>query len=262
MAQHKTEAFLLRQVDYGETTKIFTLLSRDAGKLSVIAKGVKRPKSKMGGALEPILRGEFSYYRREGANMGTLSRGEVLDGYEYLRSDLARLSLASLFAECVILSGEADSHSGEVYDCLAHFLSTLERAANPVAHTAQYLLKFLALLGFRPELRICTVCGRKAESFPGVRSSRGGVVCGRCVSREPVTFPLDKGLLNALRASQQMDYERLATLKMSAAQANQALRLMVQLLREHLESDLKSYGFLESMVLRPAKSESARKKEK
>ncbi|MFH0794388.1 MAG: DNA repair protein RecO [bacterium] len=194
--------------------------------------------------------------------MGTLSGAEVLDSYEYLRGDVARFGLASLFAECVVLSGEADSHSKKVYNCLGHFLATLESAANPVAHTAQYLLILLELLGFRPELEICTVCGRKAESFPGVRSSRGGVVCPRCVSREPVTFPLDKGLLKALRASQRMDYTRLSTLKMSAAQANQALRLMVQLLREHLESELKSYKFLESMVLRNSKSATTRKTEK
>jgi len=96
---YKTHAIVLKRINLGEADKILTLYTPNLGKLSAIAKGVRRPKSKMGGHLELLT--HCSLMLARGQNLDIITQSETISSFLPLRDDLWRSSLALYAAELV-----------------------------------------------------------------------------------------------------------------------------------------------------------------
>jgi DNA repair protein RecO (recombination protein O) len=176
----KSEAVVLRSMRYGEADRILHLYTPDRGRLSAIAKGVRRSKSRFGGRLEPYFRLRLVLYEGR-SDLLTVTSAETLDGHPRLREHAGALDGAARACDAVgRLFGDGEPHRG-VYHLLANQLALLD--AQPALATRAgalaFRLKLLLAAGFAPQLAACASCG-DAEHIVGFSCAAGGVVCPAC----------------------------------------------------------------------------------
>lgn len=174
-------AIVLRRVDYKESSYLLTLFSRELGKLSAIARGAKRKNSKIGNLAELLAEVNLNL---TGGSMGTIRDGKVIHLHEGLRTSLEKMYLAHIMVECCDKTTWEGATEERLYDLLAKSLNTLEKTAVPLRITNAFLLKWVSMLGFLPELFHCCHCGRRADE--GIfLLEEGGFVCEDCPATRP-----------------------------------------------------------------------------
>src|SRR4051812_14461356 len=186
----KTEAIVLRSIRYGEADRILHLYTPTRGRISAIAKGVRKTKSRFGGRLEPFFR--LNLLLHEGrSDLMTVTGAETVAGFPRLREDARSLDGAARACEAVArVFDDGDPHQG-VFHLLANQLALLD--ADPAratrANALAFRLKLLLAAGFAPHLASCASCGER-EHLVGFSRAAGGGACGAC---EASSFPLDQG---------------------------------------------------------------------
>jgi DNA repair protein RecO (recombination protein O) len=180
----KTEAVVLRSMRYGEADRILHLYTPGRGRVSAIAKGVRRARSRFGGRLEPFFRLHIELHEGRGELL-TVTGAQTIDGYARLRGDARALDSAARACDAVgRLFETSESHPG-VFNLLCRQLSLLdERVAGPRAMSGwsaglAFRLKLLLAAGLAPQLGACASCGER-EHLVGFSGAAGGVVCSAC----------------------------------------------------------------------------------
>jgi DNA repair protein RecO (recombination protein O) len=176
----KTEAIVLRGIRYGEADRVLHLYTPERGRVSAIAKGVRRAKSRFGGRLEPFFRLNLVLYQGR-SDLMTVTSAETIAGHPRLREHAGAIDGAARACDAVgRLFGDGEPHSG-VYHLLSNQLALLdggpERATR--ANALAFRLKLLLAAGFAPHLASCASCG-EPEHLVGFSGAAGGVVCGAC----------------------------------------------------------------------------------
>ncbi len=184
----KTEAVVLRSIRYGEADRILHLYTPHQGRLSAIAKGVRRASSRFGGRLEPFFRLRIELHEGRGELM-TVTGAQTVSGHPRLRSNAGALDAAARACDAVgRLFETGEPHPG-VFNLLCHKLSLLD--GDPTGATRAsalaFRLKLLHAAGLAPQLSACAGCG-EADHLVGFSGAAGGVVCGGC---EASAFPLE-----------------------------------------------------------------------
>jgi DNA repair protein RecO (recombination protein O) len=181
---------VLRSIRYGEADRILHAMSADHGRLSAIAKGVRRTKSRFGGRLEPLMRVHLELHLSRSGDVHTVTGADVVDPYRRLRTDAAALDAAARACDAVgRLFDDGDPHRG-VYHLLANELALLDARPEHAgrANALAFRLKLLLAAGFAPQLAACASCGER-EHLAGFSGAAGGVVCTAC---EAGAFDLDQ----------------------------------------------------------------------
>lgn len=182
MALVTTPATILKTYEYSETSKILRLLTRDHGLCSVIAKGARRPRSRFGGLLEPFTDGVATFYSKEGRELHTLSEFELRRERQALSRNLARYAGAGLITEVALRFAS----SGPDRELFARLRGGLDRLLDESGDIETAILeemwKFVACLGFAPQLETCAICDREAPPGEGVGFdlAGGAMICERC----------------------------------------------------------------------------------
>lgn len=180
MPLFRTEGIVLRSRDLGEYDRLVTLFTRDLGKLTAVARGARRIRSRFGGALELFTWGEAVGFEREGRDLLRLDHFDVRRSFSRLREDLERLGQGARMIEAVgRLTAERDPHPA----CFALLLRALRasEAGPPARVQLAFTLRLLDLTGHRPRLDRCVGCGRPiGTSTLAFDPSQGGLLCARC----------------------------------------------------------------------------------
>ena len=176
----RTEAIVLRSIRYGEADRILHLYTPDRGRLSAIAKGARRARSRFGARLEPFF--HIRAVLHEGrSELLTVTGVDTIAAHRRLREQAATLDAAARACDAVSRLFETTDPHPEVFRLLANELGLLEsdpahgRPGNGLA----FRLKLLLVAGIVPQLAACAVCG-ETEHLSGFSGAAGGVVCNAC----------------------------------------------------------------------------------
>jgi len=183
----RTEAIVLRSIRYGEADRILHLYTPAYGRLSAIAKGARRAKSRFGARLEPFF--HVRAVLREGrGDLYVVTAVDTVAAHAGLRNHAATLDAAARACDAVARMFETGDPHPEVFTLLANELALLASGAEHAgpANGLAFRLKLLLAAGVVPQLGSCTSCG-ELEHLSGFSASAGGVVCGSC---EAAAFPL------------------------------------------------------------------------
>jgi DNA repair protein RecO (recombination protein O) len=195
----KTEAIVLRSLRYGEADRILHVYTPQLGRVSAIAKGVRRARSRFGGRLEPFFRLQLDLHEGRGELL-TVTGAQTVEAYPRLRSDARALDAAARACDAVgRLFETGEPHPG-VFNLLCRRLSLLDAGAGTASGRPDALafrLKLMLAAGLAPQLGACAGCGER-EHLVGFSGAAGGVVCGACWTETSsdgtfpvVSFPLD-----------------------------------------------------------------------
>ena len=190
----RTEGVVLRSIRYGEADRIVHLYTPRRGRVSAIAKGARRTRSRFGGRLEPFFRLELMLHEGR-SELLTVTAAETITGHPRLRTDARALDAAARACDAVARLFDTDEAHPAVYNLLCHELALLDARAG--AHSAAeaihanqlaFRLKLLLAAGLAPQLGACASCGAH-EHLTGFSGAAGGVACAAC---EANSFPLDE----------------------------------------------------------------------
>ncbi len=186
----KTEAVVLRSMRYGEADRILHLYSASRGRVGAIAKGVRRPRSRFGGRLEPFFRLDLLLHEGRGELL-TVTSVATVDGYPRLRSSGPALAAGARACDAVLRLLDSAEPNPPAYNLLCRYLGMLDAPstrATALESELSFRLKLALAAGFAPELASCAHCG-EAEHIVGFSGAAGGVVCAGC---EAGSFPLSE----------------------------------------------------------------------
>jgi DNA repair protein RecO (recombination protein O) len=186
---------VLRSIRYGEADRILHVYTPHRGRVSAIAKGVRRARSRFGGRLEPFFRLRLELHEGR-SELLTVTGAQTVEGYPRLREDARALDAAARACDAVGRLFETPEPHPGVFNLLCRKLALLdEQSATPDrssrAGALQFRLKLLLAAGLAPQLQGCTCCGER-EHLVGFSGAAGGVVCGTCwpISDRSASFPL------------------------------------------------------------------------
>jgi DNA repair protein RecO (recombination protein O) len=185
----KTEAIVLRSIRYGEADRILHLYTPGHGRLSAIAKGARRSRSRFGARLEPFF--HIRAVLHEGrSELLTVTGADTVSAHGAVRDHASTLDAAARACDSVARLFETSDPHPEVFGLLVNELSLLnaDPAQARTANGLAFRLKLLLAAGIVPQLAACALCG-ETEHLGGFSGAAGGVVCSSC---EGGSFPLEE----------------------------------------------------------------------
>ncbi|KPK63179.1 hypothetical protein AMJ83_08010 [candidate division WOR_3 bacterium SM23_42] len=180
----RCRGLILKTTPFKESSLIASVLTDISGKVQLLAKGVRRPKSKICGAMEPFNLDEIIYYKREFKEMYNLSDAVVIDDFEQIRNVPKKVNAALVLCEFYNKTVPPEDVNAEAFSLLLNFLKTLEKSDTTDARSLAvgFLVKALSGSGVMPHLENCVCCrGPVAKNNGKIEFSisAGGIVCHR-----------------------------------------------------------------------------------
>jgi len=252
MRNLRTDALILRAVDFGESDRIVHLLTPETGRITAIAKGAKRSVKRFAGTLDFFNHLRVQMVRRRPHEMARLEQARLVRTFDALRTRPKSFALGCYLLELLdrlAPEGGAPVELARLFRFALEALATLERHEPDTRLRTLLELCALDALGLRPELRRCVRCGRDVTG-PAVGFSvpDGGPVCGGCAAGATDLLPIHLGTLRALEQSMRLGLARADRLALPPAALEEARRVVGRFERFHVGVELRSQRFLEQQL--------------
>lgn len=237
------EGIVLRRRTFAEADRILVIFTRDQGKLSVLARGVRRAKARNAAGLDLLTRSELLLI--PGRSMAVLAQARAV-GLPWPGSDIVRTACGGVLAELVDATIEENHPDPELYQLIAE---TRERMADLSGDARLELalssFQIATLGGYLPELRRCAICGEELQDREGgFLPAMGGMVQGECRTAQPGALPCSAPALRVLRRMEAGDRTMLRRLRWSEPLRDEVEAILLAHLEHHLDKPLKSARIL------------------
>jgi len=239
----KVEGIVLRHRDWGESDRMLTLFTRELGKVQALAKGVRKPRSRKAGHVEPFSRATLLLAR--GRSFFILTQAEAVNIHSALRENLILLGYASYVVELLDRFTHEEEQQNLFYRLLANTLTRLNRGDDPNLVARYYEIRTLDFVGFRPQLMTCAQC--KVGILPEdqfISGSQGGALCPNCGRASREARPIAMQALKYLRHFQRSNYKNASRAKIPEDVYAEIENLTYYYLTYVLERGLNSSAFL------------------
>ena len=243
--EYQTEAIIIKKTKLGEADSILTFYTPHLGKIQGFARSLRKPKSKMAGHLELLTHSMVSLAR--GRNLDTIIGAQTIDSFLPLKTDLDLTSYALYVIELVNQFTAEHIENNSLFELLMQTLEQLCEASEETVLRG-FELHLLDTSGYRPQLQQCVVC--RSPLQPVVNSSSpilGGMLCPACGRTQALAIPLSVDAQKVLRLLQGDDYNMISRLRVPADLHNEIHAVMRSYLRYHLEREVKSAAWLDSI---------------
>lgn len=267
---YSSEAIVLKRRDLGEADRVVTLFTPYKGKFHAVAKGARRPVSKLAGHLELLSRSQLQLAL--GRNLDIITQAEVRENFLRLRSELWHMTCGFYLAELVDRFVEERVQHTDIYTLLLETLRYLDADAGALAQQSTqadgeaapqingktslllryFELHLLSAVGYAPSLHHCASCA--SELLPqenGFKASLGGVLCPQCSHLWERHLSING--FKVLRYLQEKSWREAARVRLNAALQAELEAVTHSLLHFHLERDLKTWSFLDMLNQPPAR---------
>lgn len=180
MPAYPLRALVLRKTKLGETDLILTLLSEDGRQVRAVAKGVRKPGSRFGGRLEPY--SVVDLLLHTGRSLEVVTEARTVNAHGTLREDLDLSAAAAVVVDLLDKIAVEGQTEPRLFGLAEATLCAFEGSAHNAipALVVAYLLKALAMHGYRPELESCVACAGELSHGMGFSLSQGGSLCAGC----------------------------------------------------------------------------------
>jgi len=179
----KVEGIIISERDYGETSKIINVITKEYGIIGMMAKGSKSIKSSLRSVTGKLTYGYFHiYYKQDKLSM--LSCVDIINNFKNIKTDIEKISYASFLLD---LSEQVirQNNSADIYDLLINGLLKINEGFDPLVVTNIIELQYLDFLGVMPIIDRCSICG-STNSIATLSAHRGGYICNSCLKNDKI----------------------------------------------------------------------------
>ncbi|MBR0206934.1 MAG: DNA repair protein RecO [Clostridia bacterium] len=253
MADLTLRGMVIRTVDYRDNDRILTLFTAEQGRVDAKARNCRKATSPLLACTQPFTYGEYQLFCHK--NKYIVDQGEVLESFYPLREDVERFAAAALCTGLCLEGVQAEESSADVFSLLYHTLSFLTYGDNdPGDLAACFLIRFLSLVGFRPAITHCAVCGRDLREDPILRflPDKGGAVCAACA---PVGRRIGKTALEAMRRMLLLDDDQIGRVKLKTPLRDEILSQLLPYATWYLPGIEKAAALFTSLHMPPRAAE-------
>ncbi|HEY2004483.1 MAG TPA: DNA repair protein RecO [Candidatus Saccharimonadia bacterium] len=238
MPTYQTTGIVIGRTNFGEADRIVRFLTPEHGKVSAVAKGVRKIKSRAAGHLE--LFGEVSLMLATGRNLDVVTSARLIWYPHRLSTAHIDLGLAFVMATAADRLTEPGQGSYKLYETLREAVHALENSGASPTLELWFKLRLLDNLGYRPELTACTLCGRHdASTDYYFDPARGGITCAADASA--TARPISQAAIKLWRLLSDYPYATVSSIADAPTLATQTLEFCDQFYEHHLGRAFRPY---------------------
>lgn len=230
---------VLKNKPYKDNDMLVWIYTHDYGKLAMVAKGVKKIKSKNAPSCQTLTLSEFTLIPRVG--LSKLIKGSPLNYYRHIKEDIILEAYASYFIEFVYKFAQDNDPNKEIYDNLLLAFNCLEEGYNPKLVYLLFNAFILGVTGSLLEVDHCVNCGRQ-DHIAGVSISSGGFVCLECLSLYDQKLEID--VLKGFRYINKCKLSNIDKLNLSEVVIDELVVIMEAYIDEFTGINFKSRQFI------------------
>jgi len=234
------EGIIINTKNYGDTSKIIDIFTKEYGVIGVMAKGCKSLKSNLRSVTDKLTYANFTiYYKKD--KLSLLSEASVINNFSNIKKDIEKISYASFLLD---LTNQVYKQSGdnEIYNLLISSLIKINADFNPMIITNIVELKYLEYLGVMPILDGCSICGSK--NVITLSSDKGGYLCSKCRNNESLVT--DKAI-KLVRMYTLVDINKISKLDLNKDVVREVNRFIDDYYDRYTGLYLKSKDFLNKL---------------
>ncbi|MCD4819752.1 MAG: DNA repair protein RecO [Candidatus Cloacimonetes bacterium] len=176
----EVQGIILKKTIYGDTSLILEILCKEVGKISVLARGIRKGKSKFSGLFESGNRVELLLSKKNSSDFYYFKNGTLINAYLFSLGYPRNLLLYAALEIChqlLISEDEAEN----IYSLLLTYFEYLQKQAeNEIAIFWRFLLRLFIVTGIELNLRRCTFCHLDSSNMVAYYSLRHGFICEKC----------------------------------------------------------------------------------
>ncbi|MDO4537432.1 MAG: DNA repair protein RecO [Coriobacteriales bacterium] len=238
----RRRGIVLDRTKLKEQDAILTMLAENGELVQAVAKGARKPGSRLAARTEIIC--DVDLVLSVGRGLAIVNEAQIVDAHADVRADLDKLSCASAVCEVARLTTYEDVEDRFLFAILSRTLTAVGEASdrnhlNLVL--AAYVFKVLSHAGWRPELDACIACGEPSVSRFFVAG--GGVICESCARDVAGARPISAQQLSWVAALVSSTFDTLVSCECDHSTASYLLHLAHEWAATHLEQRLRAYEF-------------------
>jgi len=194
----KTKGIVIKRRKHQEADLILTVFSRSLGKIEVLARGLRKAKSKMASQLELFNLAQIDLYR--GRSWDLIIGAENINNFSNLKAELKKLVLVHFLAEFIDKFTPLEGRDARLYDIFRNILLDLNRFSKRQAYLKRFIqgeIRILDHLGIGPSLDQCLGCGSALTGGP-FKLGEGGVYCSVCSAKVKYGNIIDQRIFEIL----------------------------------------------------------------
>ncbi|NLB71061.1 MAG: DNA repair protein RecO [Chloroflexi bacterium] len=244
---YRAQGIVIRHREFGEADRILSLYTLEKGKVQAIAKGVRKIKSRKAGHLEPFT--QVILQLAKGRNLDVITQVDTIRNFENIKKNLILTAQASYVLEILDRFTYEEGENRPLYNLLIETLVRLDNGISPAIAVHYYEVHLMDILGFRPQLQECVVCGAAIQPENQYFSAKlGGVICPRSLSGDPSAWSISMEALKYLRFFQRSPWPQVKNRSIPEEVDKELSVLIEKYLTYLLEYNLKTPGFLDAIA--------------
>lgn len=248
MAYLKTKGIVLKEVYTGEADKIITILSKEHGKMSIFAKGARRPKSRLIACTQFLCYSEFLLFR--GQDIHNISSCDIIETFSKIGNDLVKLTYAAHIVDIVYDTIQEGQYSARELRLLLNtlfFILNSEKSLDLI--TCIFELRYLCLLGYTPYVRGCVNCAEGEIENISFSFKECGFLCSKegCIAKDISAKKILPGTVKALYHIAYSPINNLFNFNVSKEILDQLKSITRRYLRERLDKNYNRLDYLKNL---------------
>ena len=240
----KTEAIVLKAIDFRETSRIATFYSKNYGKVKGVLKGIRKDPKKFGSHVDKFSVNDIVYYQYRNSDLHLISQCDLRQYFFPIRQDLKKALAVSYILELVDKIMPSEESNPDIYQLMIDFLTSLETITESSKLVHIFQIKILSLSGFKPYLDLCLQCEKKIKGKAKFSMQRGGLLCLQCPSHDPSLMLVSQGTIASILHVEGHPWTRCLRLGFSSTVQRELKYILNNFLIFHLGQKLKSAKFV------------------
>ena len=241
-----TDGLILKEQNIGEKDKLVTVLTRHNGLVRAFVRGAKSVNNRKNSSTGMFCFSKLCLYKTKESYI--IDEAEPIELFFELRSDLEKLALAQYFSELIMTLVQEDEAAEEYLRLILNSLHFLAKGKMPIEQVKAITeLRLMCIAGYMPNLIACDRCGEYETNTMYFDVEDGLLYCENCMSNS-MLFPLDIGLIKALRHIAFSDFEKIYSFKMDENALPDLSYITEKYLLSKLQKNFKTLEFYKEIT--------------
>lgn len=238
---------IIREMDYRDYDAILTVVTKEYGKISFRAAGVRKMSSRNAGSVLPYTMADFAFDYHPGKTMFRMKTARTVRLWRAMHEDLEKSSAGAVAAEAcdaLSLEGTEGTYSSETFDLLEKTFDLLNEGKNCDTVLSLYLSDLMEISGFAPDVDECTRCGKKEAA--AISAREGGFLCAQHAHEAGVPLSSIEDL-HRFRLVVKGGLEHYDIIEKAGGADRKDLRILIEIIRLHAGASMKSFSLYDRL---------------